>query len=896
MKKCLFFFFYIISCRTFLSAELADLNSSKKFLHAERLKAEGHYEDALHYYFFMDEHFETTPELCQSMHLSQAHCLLELHQPELAIDLLTQDSNPHSPYQNYLIGLAYRQQKNYQLALNILNTIDSNRDTALGDKINFEKGINYFYLGKSKDSAFFLKKIEWSPFEPTMYYLSKLYLIRMALLNKETSSAKASLLHLHDKLPDTHPLHFEKNYLEGMMYFQDGKYQEAITYLQKVNFTSNSYQKKVQAHLVKCFFKLAEKATDQAEVVDFLTQAEAILKNTSDEIKNLLLCDFYLLKAARLSDPNAYQQAKEILKNLATFNTEEGQRQAKLKLANAAPCRVERIEQYNKLIQDAQSDLILQADAWYLKGLNELEEGQIQCLSISSLPLSNIYFEEAALSFKHAHQLYLNIQPQSAGDALKNQILANFYQSDDSKKKQAFKLLTALTKNGSDSGQLLILAGLIVTSIKNPDSEDLLNAKTLLKTSPNFDQKTNEKILKLQGILLTKENDWKAAYNHFSDFFKYYPHSIEIGEILFWMADCCSHLNNEQVRQEHLRTLYLNYPQSPFAAPAYFNLFSYREYMQGQRQSIKHLEAMPELFSESPYVISAYYLIGLDHLKNHMTYNGKTHRRKDEIAAIAAFQAAESKFDELFEKKKLTPIDTIYYIHIKYQAMLERASANLAIADQSTSTKKMIYLEYTEDVFKELIQVFHDPNPLIQTTLLKDQSYPKILQEAEFGLAQTYTRRNKIDEAYQLFDQLTQKAQQNITENNYLLAKAYYEKGVLSQKKYNYSQALNDFLQAEEVNHAFNFLSPDEKLDLWIQQSQCYKELGQLEEAMLLLSKVINDEAISSLRVKAMYLRADIYTQQGRPELALKQLDATSKKGGEWSKKAKEKMEKDYAY
>ena len=65
---------------------------------------------------------------------------------------------------------------------------------------------------------------------------------------------------------------------------------------------------------------------------------------------------------------------------------------------------------------------------------------------------------------------------------------------------------------------------------------------------------------------------------------------------------------------------------------------------------------------------------------------------------------------------------------------------------------------------------------------------------------------------------------------------------------------------------------------------------------MMLLSKVINDNAISGLRLNAMYLRAEIYEQQGRHDLAIKQLEATAKKAGEWALKAKEKLEKDYGF
>ncbi len=69
-----------------------------------------------------------------------------------------------------------------------------------------------------------------------------------------------------------------------------------------------------------------------------------------------------------------------------------------------------------------------------------------------------------------------------------------------------------------------------------------------------------------------------------------------------------------------------------------------------------------------------------------------------------------------------------------------------------------------------------------------------------------------------------------------------------------------------------------------------------MELAILTLSKVVNDDAISGMRLKAMYLRAEIYAQQGRRDLSRKQLEATAKKGGEWGQKAKETLERDYGY
>ena len=65
---------------------------------------------------------------------------------------------------------------------------------------------------------------------------------------------------------------------------------------------------------------------------------------------------------------------------------------------------------------------------------------------------------------------------------------------------------------------------------------------------------------------------------------------------------------------------------------------------------------------------------------------------------------------------------------------------------------------------------------------------------------------------------------------------------------------------------------------------------------MLLLSKVINIDIISNRRLKAMYLRALIYEQQGRNELAKNQLMQTASKGGPWAVRAKQKLDENYDY
>ncbi len=885
-----------------------DLNATQRFQQAENLKAEGLYLDALERY----QQLTLLPppqlvDLQDQLILSQAVCYLEINQPEEALNLLKDSTlvSSHHATSLYLLSLAYRDRQQHEQALAALNSISPEEEKELASIIALEKGINHFYLNQFKPARPYLETLSWQQVNPVPFYLAQLYLIKLYLAEHNLLAAKHSIEHLSNKLANDHPLIYEKNYLEGVLYFHEGATQKAIECLKKAcpNYPC-SWKKDVLAYLIKSYLKESEYASATEKTSTCLVQAEEALTAMQalsiDEAYHLLLSDFYLMKARLLKDRQAYEQAQQVLNDKTLIKTEEGRHQAALKQAAAAPTYQERSKLYIQLIQDAQSNHLLQADAWYFKGMNELEEGLLMQKTPLTFPSASTILEQATHSFAKAYQCYFPSHMAQAAVSLKYQSIAYYHQVSDLKKKQAATLLRKLIEEPTlkdtfaEPTELYTLISLAATNLEEYDPVVTSQTIALLDQLP--DQSQTEQLIKLKGILYTKRNQWQEADDHFAQFLQDYPCSKERDEVLFWRAECASRLKNETARKLYLHQLYLQNPESPYAPSAYFRYYTYRDYMRGQRKAIKHLQTMPRSFPGHPLLISAYYLIGLDCLKDRLSEEGVLIKRKDKIAAIDFFHLAESTFDELVKQEKLSPKEVAYFIQIRYQSMLERALANLAIADASPTAKRHIYLEYTEDVFKELIQTLRSPTPLVKALLIRDQTYPKILQESEFWLAQTYCKKGKLEQANHLYDLLIHDSQQAGMEHSYLMSRACYEKGCLAQQRQDYAQALSDFLAAEQANDTKNFLSPDQKLDLWIQQSQCYKELKQFDEAMLLLSKVVNDEAISSLRVKAMYLRADLYALQGRPELALKQLEATSRKGGEWSKKAKEKLEQDYVY
>ncbi len=378
-------------------------------------------------------------------------------------------------------------------------------------------------------------------------------------------------------------------------------------------------------------------------------------------------------------------------------------------------------------------------------------------------------------------------------------------------------------------------------------------------------------ILYLTGQLQLRQGKSKEAEEKFLKLVQDYPKSPIVAESLIFAAKCSE---GEKAR-DYLRQVFENYPKSPCAAEAYFIYYPYRDYVQGERSAIKHLQNMRTLFPESPYLIPAYTLIGMDEKRDRKNSQGKWIRKKNMIAAIDSFQQAETLFDQL--DSQLKEEERSFYLQIRTRATLERALANLNVAEESQGAKRRIYLQYAADVFEQMRRDLKEGE----------------LEECNYWLAQTYLKAEEDSKAETVLKEMSGKYTPN--SSGYYPSRIWYERGGIAMRRQEYAQALQFFTQAEKTAKQNQSLciSADQKIDLWIQQSLCYRELNEFDQAMLLLSQAINDDTISSERVKAMYLRADIYALQGRHDLARKQLVATAKKGGEWALKAKKRLNHD---
>ena len=899
---------YLLLLGLFFSHLHADTDPFVIGKRAEILFSEALHSDALTLYEQWLPSIEEE-ELRAHVILRMAACHLDEKQPRKALELLMKTSTGNQQNHSlYLQSRAYRQLKQSSNALNVLKQCAL---TPLCQQtqqlIVLEQGYHLAKQGEitAAESSFQCLSPHSNDLLP--YCLAQLQLAHLYLTSHQFVEAKKVLETLTDSLAPSHPLFLEKTYLQGWVFLATHQYEQAALcfeeLLPRARVSQAGWGAEVLRGLAISYLKQSlwgggRNTANKALFQKTESLLQELYTRKPSEASHLLLRNLYLIQARCLRDPTAYELAKKML---GADSSEETKWNKRLLLAESAPSYAQRRELYKALDADF-SNLSVMDSIWLLGGMNHLEEG----LKCEKKPFcqdqSREALEKAVADFQKAFREADNQHPKQAALALKYQTIAHAHHP--AQMRQAWESITLLLSMpsllatlDSTTHDLYSLSAWIALRLAHPPF--LKQAQAWLRESrrdANLSVEQLQRSLKLEGLICLQLGEWRTADTLFAECVERFPEVCQ-GEAWFWRAYVADKQNDILLKNQCLHNTYTLDPENAYAPAAYFQLYSYRDYMQGQRKAIKHLQAMPALFPDHPLLVSAYYLIGLYAKKDHLSTEGVLLRKKDWTAAIEAFQTAESTFDRLLEKELIFSDDLPYLVHVRYRAQLERALANLAIAQTSGGGKQEIYWEYAEGVFRALIQDFIDSSSRSTARLLYTQTrYPNVLAEAELQLAKMQAVKGKAQEAETSLNNALAHYEEANLKHGYGLMQIWYEKGKLALNRHEPQTALECFVAAETAIDNLQKLSPCEKFELWIHQSTCCSLLHQSDEAMRLLSRVINDEADSPLRIQAMVLRAEIYESQGRPELALKQLEAAATKGGAWGRKAQEKLEKIYGY
>jgi tetratricopeptide (TPR) repeat protein len=628
---------------------------------------------------------------------------------------------------------------------------------------------------------------------------------------------------------------------------------------------------------------------------------ESFKKLVNEERAYLALGQCYLSKASALNNVSFYQQAEELLSCRELFISSEAQMQALLLRAEAAPTFSARDKLYSELTLDRDSQSALISRSWYLKGINSFDYAS--SLFKENRPQESIsFFQKAAIELKQAFYLMKDNEKKRAASALKLYAQACYFQNHTEARMEAFRACENLISTYGDlfeemdqPAEIYYLRGLFAAQIFRLDHQEAFNTVAIASLNENlslFSGNSHADAARyLLGFLHQEKKDYRKAREYFTFLVEQCPNSKYAGEALFAAALCSDNVGEREEGKKIRLSLLEKYPMCTRAADAYLTLYDFQEYLQGDKDALKHLEDFKDKYPSSPWLLNVNFLIGLDCKRDRKTASGKWIRQKNLKDAIDAFQAVETLFHQFQAQKRISEDAYPASLNLYYKAKLERALANLAIAEASQGAKKVIYSEYAINVFREIKSEVEENQHL--EILAPDNPFPFFQEEYLFGLAQAYIKAGDKSAAEKEFKGMIEKYKGAKITRGYYLSRLWYEKGMLAQKEQLFEDAMHFFALAEDAGKG-KVLTSEQKLSLWLEQSKCCQRLNQLDEAMLLLSKVINSDVASGLRLQAMFLRAKVYELQGRYELAMKQLETIVKKGGDWSFKAQKKLEEEY--
>ncbi|MDP1834535.1 MAG: tetratricopeptide repeat protein [Chlamydiales bacterium] len=792
-------------------------------------------------------------------------------------DDITDSFEPTANPGQILLALAYKNAGHPDKAIVLLQPLKEKG--ALSYEGLWQLGHALYQTGDKKAAVAVFSKFELEQTQPRLYYLAQLYLARMELESKQMDASLTRLQKLSSILPSDDSLRFELQFLMGESLYQLGHCQAAASHFEQAlpkEQLDVDWRKSTMQRLASCYLGMADQAISSDE---HLTKAWAIIqslqKSGLDENTSLATARYYSVRARRFGDSEARIQADSLLSQSGVFTSPEVVAQVLLLKAEAAGSHQERDVILRQLTELARPESKAYAQSWYYRAVNDMETEQ---------------FDSASRNFLRAFELLAGIDPVIAGRSAK--LAAQCYARVDTDRslQEASTLLkrviadhTAVIDASEDPDEFLYLLA------RSTNDDQYLT--TALQRYPNG--RFADKALYLLGINSYQQNNYTVAKGYFEQLSTEYPASALAGDAYYWQARCMG--QDGDAYKELLKVAFTKYPDSTMAGEAYFSYYTPREYLQGNAEALQHLEAMPPKFPNSPFIIQAHLLTGLDYKRTRLSPEGRVLRKRNWIKAIESFEGAEAAFDRLHKQKHIPAQELDLFISVRYRAILERALANLAIATDSEGAKKHIYLEYAVEMFEKLVDELQNPQHPLGAIATQGESFSPLLEEASYHLAIAHIQMGDDTSAKKVLDGMQVRYQTAKVTRGYYLSRVWYQQARIAMRVGSHGDALQRLSHSEEVAKG-KVLSAEEKLDLWLQRSDCFRCLGQLDNAMLELSRVINDDAISGQRLQAMYLRAEIYELQGRPELAQKQLIALAQKAGPWALTAKEKLDRDYHY
>lgn len=522
---------------------------------------------------------------------------------------------------------------------------------------------------------------------------------------------------------------------------------------------------------------------------------------------------------------------------------------------------VENIEQGRYRYHDRYLYAVYRSSNW-LALQAQTTKDVLQARKLHQRASDMFYFSYIKLRGKRNMQAALNLQMSAISDY--HTYNQEYYQNGLHKLSILFELLG--NKKDQKVEELFYLEGAMAYGLVEKWGQGEFVDRALAAFSRLFSSdKYSENARFYSAKLFYGLGKYADAEENFAFIAEHFPHSTLAGDSLNWAADSARKgKRNSSVIEGYLKTLFTKYPTSSMAAKAYYDY--YLDARKGPNE--KDLENFIQQFSHSYLVIEVFNRLG----KHNML----------DPSNIADLKKAYIYFERAINH----PLDDAHPCFLdRLDAKLGRCKAALELANHHNKADKLVYYHEAVNILVPLLDEYDklsddDKNCLYGTTDL-----PIIIQDSEITLAKAYMGLGEDAKALYLLSHLIRYTTHHKIPND-LQQKVWDISGALALKNHDYGNALHCFCMADNAKP--NPLASDfNTWQRWLYQSQCYIKLEQYDEALLLLSKLINESRPSEISVEAMFLRAEVYQATRQDTLAFRQFQEVSLLEGKWAQKAR---------
>lgn len=369
---------------------------------------------------------------------------------------------------------------------------------------------------------------------------------------------------------------------------------------------------------------------------------------------------------------------------------------------------------------------------------------------------------------------------------------------------------------------------------------------------------TSSEQLLQQGILYFRLGRKQEAKAHLEQMLTQpLPLRLRVATI-FWLAMCSS----QDERTETLSSLFKEYPHSPYAPWALLFLETPRDYMTGGKPVAKRLHQILRSYPASCAGMVAHYFLA----KRQMHSTANLRELKE---ALYHYNKILEQYEDFTQTHQDAPRKN-QFASLHREALTQSALLNLAIAKKCKGSARAVSWKYAKSSLLALNTLF-DPSA---TRMAPREQLPVWL-----ALSEIFLEEKNIAESHALLEQCSDVVDvMQETEDADLrqcVIQLWTLKGALAQLEGDHSLAIHYLQQAErELRSVSPNTFPNQIVSLWFAQASSYAEMGDVEQALLSLSKITHQNVPSSVKREAMLRRIALYEQEGRTSLAQKQREA----------------------